>query len=444
MNKLLTLIIILFGSMALAQERTEFTLNECVDYAMENAEALKLTELEKQLSEAVVSETRGIGLPQVSVGGGLNYNFEIQKSLIDLSNFDPNLPEGTEGEIAFGQSYDGNVALNVQQLIFDGSYFVALQAANTYRELAAKEHVKTTIDIIESVSKSYYAVLINRERLELMNQNFGQLDTLIRETQAMYENGFAEKIDVDRLRVNLNNLKVERDRLERLTDLSLQLLKFQMGMPLEQELILTESLDDIDLSVPQVEDFSYSDRIEISQIETNQRLTMLDMKNNRVGRLPKLYGGFNYGYNTATSDASQWFQSDRWLNFGSVGVTLSFSIFDGLIRESKIQQNKIQLEQLGFQKQLTQKNIDIEIQQSTINLNSSLEGLDVQEENMDLAQDVYDITTIKFQEGVGSNLEVLNADTSLKEAQTNYYQALYDAILAKIELLKAQGRLYKS
>lgn len=441
---LITAIVSIWGFYGLAQEKLSLSLDDAIKYALENNEQLKIAQLETKRSDAVVGETRSMGLPQVNVNGSINYNYEIQKVLLDASNFDPNVPEGTEVEFAFGQAYDGNVALGVSQLIFDGSYFVGLQAARTYRELSAKEKIRTEIDIIEGVSKAYYTVLINRERLELLEKNYGRLDTLVVETRAMYENGFAEKIDVDRLRVSLNNIKVERDRLAQLNDISVKLLKFQMGLPLDQPIELTNALSDVDLDVPlPTEEFEYEDRIEFSQIQTNQNLARLDMRNNQVQRLPRIYANFNYGYNTATSESSLWFQGDRWLNFGTLGLTVSVPIFDGLRKTYKIQQNRLQVEQLEYQKDFLKKNIDIEIESALVSLKSSLRSLDVQKENMELAQNIFDITKIKFQEGVGSNLEVTEAETSLKEAQTNYYNALFDAIVAKINLLKAQGRLHK-
>ena len=436
---------IIYSNFLTGQEKVDYTLNECIEYALQNSELVKVSELGKLNSEAVIGETRGLGLPQVNLNSGLNHNYEIQKSIIDFSEFDPRLPEGSEQEIAFGQAYDGNLTFAVDQLIFDGSYIVALQAAKTYRELSSKEHIKTEIDVVESVSKAYYTALINEERLVLISRNFSRLDTLLRETTAMYENGFAEKIDVDRIRVNLNNTKVEFERLKKLTEVSYQLLKFQMGLPLGTTMNLTENLDEADLNAPELpSDFTYGDRVEYSTIMTNQELATLDMKNNKVQRLPKLYGSFSYGYNTAAGQTSQWFKSDRWLNYGTVGVTLSYSIFDGAQRAYKIQQSQLQIRQLELQKQSLQKSIDLEITQANINLNSNLESLEVQKENMELAQNIFDITKIKFQEGIGSNLEVIEADASLKEAQTNYYAALYDAVISKIELLKALGRLHKS
>jgi outer membrane protein TolC len=168
------------------------------------------------------------------------------------------------------------------------------------------------------------------------------------------------------------------------------------------------------------------------------------MKNNRVQYMPKLYASFNYGYNTATSQMDLLLKSNRWLSFGTVGVNLTIPVFDGFLKSNRIQQNKVQLKQIEARMSMLQKNIDIEIEQSGIKLNSNVDALEVQKENMELADEIYRITQVKYREGVGSNLEVMEADAALKEAQTNYYSALYDAMIAQIELRKAQGTLYQS
>jgi len=428
-----------------AQEPQSLTLQSCIDYALANNELGTITSLEKEIAAAEVRKTIAMGLPQVEITSGLNYNFEPAKSLVDISNFDPSVPKGTEEVISFAQNYDGNIGLSVRQLLFDGSFFVGLQASRTYQQLSSKEHIKSQIDIVEAVSKAYYTVLINEERLTLIQKNFQRLDTLLRETRALNDNGFAEKIDVDRIRVNHNNLRVEINKMTQLVDLSRKLLKFQMGMPLETELALSETLDDLspEPTVGAV-DFNYADRVEFSQLQTNEDLVKLDMKNNRVQYMPRLYASFNYGYNTATSQMDLLLKSGRWLSFGTVGVNLTIPVFDGFLKSNRIQQNKVQLKQIEARMSMLQKNIDIEIEQSGNKLNSNVDALDVQKENMELADEIYRITQIKYREGVGSNLEVMEADAALKEAQTNYYSALYDAMIAQIELRKATGTLHNT
>ncbi len=446
--------IILFATMILlsglswAQEqqpqKTQYTLQECIDFALNNNQEIINKAIDKEIADTQIGETLSKGLPRVNIDANVNYNFEPQKSLIDISTFDPSVPEGSEQEVSFQQEYDGNLNLSVRQLIFDGSFFVGLEASRTYKELSTKEHIKTQIDVVEAVSKAYYNVMVNEERLDLLEVNLSRIDTLLRETRLMFENGFAEKIDVSRLKVQYNNLKVQVDNTKEMLRVGRDLLKFQMGMPLEVNFELTDKLTDVTFDAVINEEFSYNERIEYSQLQTNQALVNLDMKNNRVKYLPNLYANFNYGYNTQTSQSSQWFQTDRWLNYGFVGATLSVPVFDGFLKSNKIQKNKLQAKQIQYSFDQLENSIDLEIKQSKINLNNALDKMAAQQENMELAEEIYNVTKLKYQEGVGSNLEVVEADADYKEAQTNYYNALYEALVAKVEVEKAYGRLLEN
>ncbi|MBL6445256.1 TolC family protein [Fulvivirga sp. 29W222] len=432
---------------AIAQEEgpKSLSLQECIDYALTNNQSVVNAAYEKEIAQTQVGETLSRGLPQVNVDAGINYNFEPQKSLLDASNFDPSAPEGQEIELSFQQKYDGNLGLSVRQLIFDGSFFVGLQASKTYKELSTKEHIKTQIDVVEAVSKAYYNVLVTEERFELLKVNYGRLDSLLNDTRAMYENGFAEKIDVSRLKVQHNNLQVQVDNTQKLLVINRDLLKFQMGMPITQELLLTDQLEEVAFTDPtfENEDFNYTERIEYSQLQTNMALANLDLKNNRVQYIPTLYANFNYGYNTQTGQSSELFKSNRWLNYGNTGLSLNIPLFDGFLKSSRIQKNKIQIRQIEKSFEQMENTIDLQINQAKVNMANSLEQMKAQRENMELAEEIYNVTKIKYQEGVGSNLEVVEADADYKEAQTNYYNALYDALVAKVELDKAYGVLLK-
>lgn len=442
-HKLATLLFVLATKLVMAQENYNFSLQECIDFALENNQNSKNASYEKEIADAQVRETVARGLPQVNLNSGINYNYELQKSILPAQFFDPDAAEGEEAKVAFGQDYDGNIVLSASQLLFDGSFFVGLQAAKTYRELSTKEHIKTQIDVAEAVSKAYYNVLVNEERYELLEVNLGRLDTLLHDTQAMFDNGFAEKIDVNRIKVQHNNLKVQMDNTKQLLGLSRDLLKFQMGMGLNNTIVLTDELEAVDFAVIEKSDFSYNERIEYSQLQTNMALVNLDMKNNRVQYLPTLYANLNYGYNTQTGQSSQLFDGQRWLNFGTLGVTLSMPIFDGFLKSNRIQKNKIQAKQIEESFDMLENSIDLEINQAKINLSTAMDNMVAQKENSELAREIYDVAKIKYQEGVGSNLEVTNADADYKEAQTNYYDALYNALVAKIELEKAYGQLIK-
>ncbi len=433
----------------------EMSLQQCIDYALKNNQNLKNTALERDIAKATVRETIGLGLPQVNFGGGVNYNFEVQESLFDPATFgggggaDSTAGTGGEGEevpIAFGREYDANFAISLRQLIFDGSYFVGLRAAKAYQELSSKDYIKSKVDLVEAVSKAYYNVLITGYRTDLMNQNFARLDTLLRQTKALKASGYADDSDFAQIQIQYNKLKVENEKLNRLRSLSSKLLKFQMGMDLGAEIKLLDEFSDasgIGLIAPDDKNsFDYHKRIEYSQLQTNQALAELDMKNNRVQRLPKLYLAFNYGANTATSSFGNIFTPNRWYSFGTVGVTFEVPIFDGGMKKQKIQKNKIQVEQIQNSKSFLEQSIDLEIEESSINLESAVKMLSAEEDNLELTETVFRATSLEYKEGVGSSRELVDAETELKQAQTNYFNALFDVITYKIDLQKALGTLY--
>lgn len=428
------------------QEVFEFDLHQCIDYALENNVVIKNAKLNQDISDAQVKEYTAIGLPQVNINSGLNYNYEVQRSLMDISNFDPQVPKGTEKEVAFGQKYDGNVVISAKQLIFDGSFFVGLQAAKTVRELSSKQFVKSEIDVAQNVAKAYYNLLVREEQLLLLEKNSSRFDSLLNDVKKMHDQGFIEKIDLSRVQVQVNNLKVQLDNATKYVALSKDLLKFQMGMLLASDLKITEKISDITFDQPELmeKDFSYNERIEYSELQTNLLLVNLDMKSTKMQFMPSLYAQFNYGYNTSTADGGELFTGNRWLNFGVLGATLAVPVFDGFQKRSKIQRNKLQIQQLENNFDLLENSIDLEIKQAKINVSNSVESMKVQQQNMGLAEEVFRITEIKYKEGVGSNSEVLDADKALKEAQTNYYNALYEALVSKIDLDKAYGTLLKN
>ncbi|MGB3183973.1 MAG: TolC family protein [Cyclobacteriaceae bacterium] len=428
-----------------------FSLDEAVEYAMENNLNIRNTTLEESIAKAEIGDIRATGLPQVNVNVDMNYNYELRKTFVDPSNF----PGGGTGDgggepgedliLAFGTKYDGTAAINVSQLIFDGSYFVGLRAARTYRELSAKESIRTRIETTEMVTKAYYGVLVSQERIKLVDENYERLDTLLRETSALYENGFAEKIDVDRIRVQYNNIRTERTRAARLHELNKDLLKFQMGYPVSQPIALKDSLsrETFAEGVDNIDDFNYNDRIEYSQLQTNLDLAELDLKNNKVQYLPNLSAIFNYGYNTGSGSFDQMFTWNRWLNYGVLGLRLNVPVFDGLRKSYRIQKNRIQQEQVQNRMVLLENSIDLEMNRSATELQNALDVLDNQTENLELAREVYRVSKIKYEEGIGSNLEVVEAETDLRTAEVNYYTAMYDALIAKVDRQVAQGTLYE-
>lgn len=466
------------------------SLQQAIEFALQNQPVMKNAELQNQAAKAKVGEIRAIGLPQINTALEMTDNFKLQKSLVDVSAFGggrqqvtitpqnlgqlnggqnvilvPEFVPSTEpvqpiySAFAFGLQYAGAAAISGSQLLFDGSYLVGLKAAKVYTDLARKQAEQTERDVIENVTKAYYGVLVTRERIGLLEQNLVRLERVLNETKEINKQGFAEKIDVDRLQVSYNNLKVEKDKADRLLAFSTDLFKFQMSLDLNQPITLTDKLEEevVDAQQVAVANFDYGQRIEFAILETQRDLALLDVKNKVAGYYPRLFLTGRYGINGSsrtfsdlmalrTKDMGPNYQGadfPNWFSFGSVGLILQIPVFDGLRKKYEIQQARIAVESANNGFKILKQTIDLQLRQSSTNLQNALQVMQAQQESLILAQDVARVANIKFQEGVGTNLEVVTAETELRQAQTNYYGAVYDAIIAKVDVQKANGSLLK-
>lgn len=430
--------------MAFSQDVIQLNLKESLDYALENNVDAKNARLEVLVAKTTVKEETSKGLPQINGSFNLNYNPEIP--VVFLPNEPPFGDPTIDADVLparFGVSYQSGLGVTVSQMIFDGSFFVGLRAAKTLRELTEFDQIKVENDVIESVKKAYFGVLVNQERIELAQANLTRLDSLFEETKILNEAGFTEKIDVTRIQVQRNNTLTSLSRAQTAYDVSKQLLKIQMGLPKEFDIQITESLAELNPEdeLNEILTMEGMNRVEVEQLSKNLELYNLDLKNNHAQYMPAITFNANYNRNGAGNDLSQVYNSQNWFSSSLLGVTMSIPIFDGLAKSARIQRNRIQIQQLENQRLFLDDNIALEIYQSRENLANDLSILRVQRENMALAQEVYDITKIKYNEGVGTNLEVVEADAALKEAEINYLTALYDGLIAKVDLEKALGIL---
>jgi outer membrane protein TolC len=429
-----------------AQDRN-FTLEQAVDYAIKNNINIKNSQLDAIAAEAQIGEIRAAGLPQVSANVNITDNLIIQRFFLPPGGFgDPTVPaEGPPIAVKFGVKKQGSASATLSQLIFNGSYFIGLKAAATYRELAQKNTVQSKVSVAEAVTKAYYSVQVALEKAKVLDYNISRIDTLMRETKAMNASGFVELLDVNRLEVQQNNLLTERQKVQNLIELSYTLLKYQMGMPLDQPVKLADTIDDVNLDQLRLETtqvpLNYESRIEYALLSTQEKLAILDIRNVRAGYLPSLSASVGYGHNAGANTYADLFTM-KWFNSSVLSLNLSIPIFDGFTKRYQVTQRKIALDKVKNGQTLLKQSIDFEASQAGINIKNAFATLETQKRNLDLAQEIVRVSKIKYKEGVGSNIEVINAESSFKEAQTNYFAALYDLLIAKVDLSKAKGELY--
>ncbi|QKZ11688.1 TolC family protein [Spirosoma sp. KUDC1026] len=424
-----------------------FTLQQAIDFALRQNINVKNSVLDGVSAEGRIKEVKASALPQIAGSASLTDNLIIQRAFLPANFFDPNAsPDAPAVPVQFGVKYSGNATINLNQVIYSPSLNVGLRAAATYRELAQRNLQGSKVTVAEQVAKAYYSVLVSLERAKLLDYNIGRLDTLLNETQALNQQGFVEKLDVQRLDVQANNLRAERQNVQNLIELSYTLLKFQMGMGVNDEITLAEqlqdrSVDDLRPLISSDPTFRYSSRIDYSTLETQIKLAEQDIELTQKGYFPTLAGFANYGYNSGRNAIGQ-LVTAPWLNFATVGLSLQVPIFDGFQKRYQIAQKRVTLQKAQNSGELLRNSIDLQIRQASITLNNGLQTLETQQRNRDLAQEIVRVTRIKYKEGVGSSIEVLNAEASLREAQTNYFASLYDFLIAKVDQDRALGRLY--
>jgi outer membrane protein len=427
-----------------AQEVAQLTLNESILYAIENNVTTKNARLETLISKATVKEKTALGLPQINGSFNLDYNPQIP--VIFLPNQPPFGDPTNPSDVIparFGVSYSSGLGVNMTQMIFDGSFFVGLRAARTLTQLTDFDLAKAENDVIENVKKAYFGVLVNQERIRLSESNLARIDSLLKETKALNEAGFAEKIEVSRIQVQRNNIFSQVERSRTAWEISKEILKMQMGMPLTMDILISETLQDLNSedALKQLLALEGEGRVELDQLKTQIELVQLDLKFNTSQYMPTIDFVGNARRVGAGNQLNTVFDSKNWFGSSLLGVSMNIPIFDGLSKSARIQKNKYTINQLENQRFFLNDNFKNEIFTAKSNLKNDLDLLDIQRENLNLAKEVFEIARIKYQEGVGSNLEVVNADGALVEAEINYLAALYDGLISKVNLEKALGLL---
>ncbi len=438
----LILFFMLCGSVLMAQSNTySFTLEEAINFAYDNQVAMQNAKLDVEISKNKVRETVSIGLPQVNGTASIQRFIDIPTQVVPANFFDTTAPPDVLAPISFGTEYSMSYGLEASQLLFDGNYLLGLQASSVYKDLTIKALERTKIETAVNVSKAYYSVLVNRERLQLLEANIQRLKKTLDDTKAYYANGFAEKIDQDRISVLYNNLSTEKENVSRLVELSLKLLKFQIGMPVDANLSLKDNLKSIQLENVLVQETAINPeaRVEYALIKTQLRLNELDYKRNIVTRAPSLVAFASFsenGFANKFQDIGKTFYPTS-----VIGISLKVPIIGSGQKSYQTKQAKFAMQKSQNDLNNIVNAINLEAKSSQINFTNSLASLNNQKNNMELAKEVVRVTKAKYDQGVGSSLEVTSAETALKEAETNYIAALYDAIIAKIEMDKAFGKI---
>jgi outer membrane protein len=441
MKKIFFVTLTLFALSAHAQDSKQsysFTLQQAIDHAREYNYSVINSGRDIEAAREKKWETTAMGLPQINAGVDFTDNFVLQKSVIP-AEFAGGKP-GDYIEVAFGTKYNMVARSTLSQLIFDGSYIVALQASKTYLKFYENAKQRTDIDIKEMVINSYGNVLLAKENIAILEKNIASLQKTLNDTKAIYKNGLIEEESVEQLEITLASLESTLNYNKRLLDITYKMLKINLGIEITDQLTLTDKLEDLTLQNMDLafsaNEFSVNDNINHKIALNFEERRQLEYKLERSKALPSLEAKVNFGY-TAFKDQFQFFtQNQNWFNYSNVGVSLNVPIFSSLARSSRTQQAKIALDQAKTQLTETEQKLKLQYATAKSEYEYSIADYTTAKSNLNLAERIEKKQQIKFTEGLSTSFDFNDAQRQLYSAQQKYLETMVNIINKKASLEK--------
>lgn len=434
------ILVALEGNAQTGIRQNGFSLEQALAYSKKNnlqvKNALLNVEVQKQQNRGITSAA----LPNIGGNVSSTHYIDIPTQVIPASAFGG--PPGEYIPVQFSLKNSASVGLQLQQLLFDGQVFVGLQARKASIEFQEKNLAITEEAIKANVTKIYYQLVAGKTQLQMIDANITRLQLLQKEAKELYKTGFAEKLDVDKIIVQVTNLQTQRLSVANSIEIGYLGLKTLMGMPVKENLVLTDTISESKLKDGPTKEtaYNYSDRKEYQYGSLGKKLNEFNVRRYKLAYLPSIAFGAAYA-KQAYRPKFDFFNKGDWFPATYVSLNINVPIFDGFAKDAKLKQAQIELKETENSLENLRNTIDNEVIQASMNYRSAIATLDFQKQNMRLAEDVFAQTKKKYQAGTGSNTEMTAANTDLITAQTNYINALYGAIVAKVDFQKAIGKL---
>lgn len=412
------------------------SLEECIKIGIENNLALQTKRNEIRKGQYALSENRARLLPVINGFAGFTDNIKPPVSVTDGSSY------GVPYNVTKTLPYSANAGIQLQLPLYNQTLYTSMDVARIMNQLNRLGYEKAREELMMEISKLYYLGQTTNEQLEILKKNIGRLEELKNITEAFYDNGMAMDIDVKRVRINLDNMKVQYDNAQAMLVQQMNLLKYMMDFPMEKNFAL-ERVQAEKLSHTELTGLS-ENLYEIQMLESQKTLAEKQRKLIRNGYIPSLSLSGNLSTSAFTDKARYWFQdnpSSKWYTSYGVGVSLRVPIFDGLEKRNKIRKAEMDIENARLNLENTRKNLQTKYLNATNDLMNSERNFFKQKDNYLLAEDVYAVTIDRYKEGIASMTEVLQDEMRMSEAQNNYITAHYNYQLNNLVLLKLTGNI---
>jgi outer membrane protein len=456
LSHLFILSIIVFSSLLVKGQQDNqlnLTLKQAQDYALEHNSEMKNARLDIEIAKKKIWETKAMGLPQVSASGTYQHIFHIPEMSFGGTTLISDHREGTTlsavstgnnndsifqnyfpmDPIKLGVKDNASINLNVSQLIFSGEYIVGLQATKVFYQISQNSIQATSSDLKESVANTYYLVLLMEQNREILAKSLSNITKTLGEMKEMNKQGFIENTDVDQIELTMHTLENGIKSIDNQVSASYDLLKFQLGLPFDKSLNLTDKLDDVmglsDIPILLAKQFQVQNHITYKIMENQEDVGLINLKRQKSLYLPSLAAFYKHTENAKKADFDFTIKD-------MFGLSLNLPIFSSGQRNVMVQQRIMELEKIRNTKSNVAQGLELDFINSRNNLNSSFDQFMNEKRNIELTSRIYDKTLVKYKEGISSSMDLTNAQNQYLTAQKNYFTALYTLLTSKSKLGK--------
>jgi outer membrane protein len=445
MPQLKRLLLVFAGALAITnlQAQTKITMQDAVQYALNNSEVLKQAQLDIEKGAQQIRQTRAAALPQVTGTSTINNNVLVQQFVLPAQAFG-----GAEGEfiaIKAGQTWSAMSQVQVSQQLFNQQVFTGLKATRTTHEFYQLAEQLAKENVIQQVAVNYYQVQISRLQMAVIDANIERVAKLEAIVAGQYENGLAKKIDVDRIKVNRSNLDAQKVSLENGLSQQENLLKYYMGMPITEQIDLP-AIDIAAMAVPDLstvanQSFSAQDLLSFKVLDKQRELLQFDRDATKSEGYPTLSLSGQYTYNTQSNRFNLYTGKALSFDAASISLNLRIPIFDGFSRRSRVAQAEIRIRSLQEDIRKTTNSLNMANENAKKQLENSLRTIRMQQANRELAKEVFENVQNNYRNGLASLTDLLNAESSLVDSEKSYNEAMLQYKVGEVDLLKSNGQI---
>lgn len=455
--KLTILMVLMFNTVSNAQGPLKLSLDDAMNYALEHSYNVQLSDIELEIARRKVKETTAIGLPQINASGSFQNFLDIpvqvipdfisptvigtlvQTGVLDPSEVPSSDPQFVEAQ--FGTKYNVTAGVSASQLLFDGSYIVGLQAAKAYVEFAELNKAKSEHDVKEQVAQAYFTVLVAEENLGVLDESIANLEGILGDTKAMYENGFVEEQDVDQLQLQLNSLKNQSEYAKSQRDVAYYLLRFNLGIPETTDIQLTDSVNSLveDADHTTLLSQQYSPELDPNVKVVNSALGLqeLDAKREKSSYLPSLSASFVHQQQALRNEFNFTDSDKDWFPSTIFGINLNIPIWSSGLRSNRVQQAKLEVEKVKVQKDQITEASQLEYKTAYAEYLNAINQYNNAKESMELSESILEKTQIKYREGVAGSFDLSQAQNQFLSNQGSYIASMLQLLNTKIKLKKS-------